>query len=344
MCTRTGALSLRIGVMTGKRYNICLVGAGRMGARWAKIFSTNKAVRLVLVVDPDQRAGKKIAQTRAADYAVSFTKQILDAHAIDAVFVVTPHSYLYPNARRALLAGRHVFVEKPGSKTSRELRSLHELAKKRKQALMVGFNYRYFDGVSRAKKLVDSGRIGKVLSVSIRHGHAGRVGYEKEWRMNKRLAGGGVLMDQGVHALDLVHWFLGGKITHVAGVMSNQYWKSNVEDNALVALKSDSGAIGSVYASVTEWKPVFIMEILGAKGYCIVNGVGRKYGGGEKLTIGTLAKNHTVKERTVACNSDPDKCLREELKQFMALALRSKTNADEALSALKVVEEVYGSR
>ncbi len=329
--------------MSGKRLSICLVGAGRMGARWAKIFSASRAVRLLLVVDPDPKAGKRIARLHRAGYAASLTRRELDAHEIDAVFVVTPHLYLYPNAERALASGRHVFCEKPGSTTSHELQSLFRLAKKKKRRLMVGFNYRYFSAIGRAKKLVDSGKIGKLLSISIRHGHTGRRGYGKEWRMDKRVAGGGVLMDQGVHVLDLVQWFLGSPIKRVSAVLSDLYWKAGVEDSAFVVLKDAKNRIASVWVSICMWKPTFVMEVVGTKGYCVVNGVGRKYGGGEKLTIGTVnKKNQTITERTVVCDSDPDKCLREELSKFVKLTRSSRGNIDDPVSVLKIVEKSYG--
>ena len=332
--------------MIGKKsYNICLVGAGRMGRRWAGIIAQNKGAKLALVVDVNKTAGARCAREFRAVYAPEWSRRTLDQYGIDAVFVVTPHIYLYPNARAALAAGRHVFVEKPGSRNAAEMRALIQLSQKYKSVLMVGFNYRHFDAISRAYKITKSGRIGAVLFVRMRHGHPGRRGYEKEWRMKKNQAGGGELMDQGVHLLDLAHWLVPGKLVPAGAALSNGLYKANVEDNAFVLLKNREGQIASIQVGVSEWKPIFKMEIYGSKGYCLVDGVGRKYGGGETLTIGIRQTNGKISEHTIICNPEADNCLRLELKQFISAVRRGRpaiSGGREALRILEIIKKIYG--
>lgn len=331
--------------MTGKKlYNICLVGAGRMGKRWAGIITQNKNTKLALIVDVNKTAGAQGAREFRAVYAPEFSRQTLDQYGIDAVFVVTPHAYLYPNTRAALAAGRHVFVEKPGSRIVSEMRALIQLAQKNQRVLMVGFNYRHFDAVGRAYKITKSGRIGALLFVRLRHGHPGRRGYEKEWRMNKQQAGGGVLMDQGIHLLDLAHWLVPGKLVPTGAALSNALYKTEVEDNAFVLLKNKEGQVASIQAGLAEWKPIFKMEIYGTKGYCLVDGAGRKYGGGETLTIGTRRAGGKISERTIICNPEPDNCLRQELKQFMEAVRLERTvisGGREAARILEIIKKIY---
>ena len=155
-----------------KKYNIALIGAGRMGTRWANVIATSKNVLLALVIDKDARIGKKVADM----YGTAFSTNTVDALIgdIDAVFIVTPHKYLYPLAKEALLAGKHVFVEKPGARTEEEMRELLCIAAKNRRALMVGFNYRFFDSIRQAKKISEAGTIGGITALRIVHGHPRR--------------------------------------------------------------------------------------------------------------------------------------------------------------------------
>lgn len=333
--------------MSGKKvYNLALIGAGRMGERWAKVIAAAKTAALRTVIDKDLMQAKKVAAAQGAE----FSKNEKDAlgENIDAVFIAVPHKFLYPLACAALLSGKHVFVEKPGSRTAKEMNELIKIAARKRLRLMVGFNYRSFDSIRRAKRIVESGAIGEVQFIRVRHGYPGRPGFAKEWRMNRDLAAGGALMDQGLHVLDLVNWFFGEQANKVAGMTSNNFWKSEVEDNAFVLLQTPRGKTASVHVSVTEWKPIFFMEIFGEKGYCIIPGLGRKYGDGTKITIGTFDhKKQTLKERVIACDPDADRALYRELQEFMR-AIREQREpspgARDALAVLKKIEKVYEQR
>lgn len=330
--------------MTGnkKKYTIALIGAGRMGTRWAKIILESPRVSLAHVVDTDTRQAKRVAEAYGASYSARFADAL--GQGIDAVCIVTPHAYLFPLAKQALLAGKHVFVEKPGSKTEKEMRDLIRLAKEKKRALMVGFNYRYFDSIRKAKRIVERGDIGAVTALRIVHGHPGRLGYEKEWRMDKQRAGGGVLMDQGLHLINLAHWFLTGRITKVAGFVSNLAWKSEVEDAAALLLQTHKGQIASLSVSISEWKSVFSLHITGEKGYIAIDGLGRKYGDGGHLTLGRYDRTkERLNERTISCNPDADGALRLECAEFIRSMERKPpgTNAPDALEVFKIIETVY---
>jgi predicted dehydrogenase len=332
--------------MIGKRkYNFALIGAGRMGTRWAKIINDFPETPLKIVIDKNLRQAKKLAQI----YDAAFSENYKDAlgSGIDAIAVVTPHKYLYFLSRAALLAGKNVFVEKPGSRTAGEMEKLLFLAKRKKLSLMVGFNYRFFDAIRHAKKIVDRGEIGTINFIRIKHGHPGRPGYNKEWRMNKNIAGGGVLMDQGLHVIDLVNWFFSEPISKVVGLTSNLFWESSVEDNAFLLLKSVKNKIASLHVGVTEWKPIFVLEIFCSKGYCIINGLGKKYGGKEILTVGKYNhKKQILKEKSIICNPDPDNSLRLEFVEFLnAIAGKKEPSpgGQDALRVLEIIKSVYNS-
>ncbi|TSC57521.1 MAG: oxidoreductase domain-containing protein, partial [Parcubacteria group bacterium Greene0416_79] len=250
-----------------------------MGARWAEVISHLSRVSLSVVADARVSRAKVLADT----YGVSYSRQVKDIFKsdLDVVIIATPHAFLFPLAKEALLAGKHVFVEKPGSRTPEEMRELCRLALKMKRTLAVGFNYRFFDSIRRAKQIIDEGGIGSVHALRIVHGHPGRPGYEKEWRMNKKLSGGGVLMDQGLHVIDLARFFFGSRTTKVCGYISNRAWHAPVEDYASVVLETARGQVASLSVSISEWKPVFTCEIFGERGFIALGGLGRRYGDGE---------------------------------------------------------------
>ena len=323
--------------MTGKKYNIALIGAGRMGARWAKVIHASTRATLSVVVDPNKEVGQGIARKYGAVYLPKFPKKNFS---VDAFFVVTPHAYLYPHARRALLSHKPVFIEKPGARNAAELKKLIALAKKKRQLLMVGFNYRFFDALQKTKKILDAKTLGNVLFMRLRHGHPGRANYQKEWRMDKNIAGGGVLMDQGIHLIDLVLWYMPGEIKKFSAVSQNSFWKSKVEEQVSLILKNDKGQIASMSVGITEWKPIFSLEIIGERGYVRVEGLGRKYGGKELLTVGLKNKDGTVTEKTTTCNPEPENALKALFKKFIISVKTGKISGPTGEDALRVLEIV----
>lgn len=314
-----------------------------MGSRWAKIIAEHPRTELSAIVDSDVNVAEGLARQYQTTYHTNQKITLADS-GIDAVLVAVPHKFLYPCVKRGLQAGKHVLVEKPGSRTAQEMEALITLARQKRRSLMVGFNYRFFEAVRRAKQAVQKKQIGEINIMRIRHGHAGRPGYDREWRMNKAMAGGGVLMDLGVHNIDLALWFLGEPVTEVRSLMNGLLWKASVEENAFLLLKSAGDKIASLHVSVAEWNPIFCLEIIGSRGYCRVDGVGRKYGGSEVFTLGKVGKTGRVTEKKVVCNPDPDNSLRLTLGEFIA-ALEARREprpgAQDALAVLRVAEAAY---
>jgi predicted dehydrogenase len=141
----------------------------------------------------------------------------------------------------------------------------------------VGFNHRYHPAMSKAKELADAGAIGPPLYVRGRYGHGGRVGYEKEWRARPELSGGGELIDQGMHLIDLSRWFL-GDFVDVYGFAPTYFWDMPVDDNAFMLLRTADGRVAQLHASWTEWKNLFSLEVFGKTGKLEITGLGGSYG------------------------------------------------------------------
>jgi predicted dehydrogenase len=139
-----------------------------------------------------------------ADY-----KQAVADPQVQIVVVATLNATLAEISAEAIRAGKHVLVEKPGGISAAQIDELIALAAKLNVRVRVGFNHRYHPAFQKARELFESGALGELMFVRARYGHGGRIGYDKEWRADKKLSGGGELMDQGVHLIDLAGWFLG---------------------------------------------------------------------------------------------------------------------------------------
>lgn len=295
-----------------------LIGAGKMGTRWAKVLGES----LAAIVERD-------SSIRLND--------VLENKSIDAVLIATPHNLHSSITKKSLEAGKHVLCEKPGAVSSKEIKKNIKLAKKVGLVYKIGYNYRFHDGFIKAREFYKAGDIGKLIFIRARHGFGGRKGYGKEWRINKEMGGGGHLHDQGVHLIDMAKSFM-GKIDKVEGFRADTYWGSGTEDNAFVLLKS-GGVIASIHSSLTQWKRMHTFEIYGTKGYLIVEGLGMRYGEPEKLIFGSRMKDpDEVREFVISCDPIADHSLELELKDFIS---GKGSNAEDAYETLRIVEEVY---
>jgi predicted dehydrogenase len=260
--------------------------------------------------------------------------------------VATPHKFLAPISKAFLAAGKHVLVEKPAGVKSSEIKSNIAVAKKNRLVYMSGFNHRYHPAFSLAKKMAGEGAIGKLNFIRARYGFGGRPGYENEWRFNKAMSGGGELIDQGVHMIDIARWFL-GDFKDIFGMTENFLWKSGVEDNGFALLRTKDKKVASIHVSWTNWKWVHSFEIYGSEGYLLIDGLDQRYQGPEKLTIGKRDPNFKSppEEQVVTFNEEKkeDSMARELKELYMAVKERRTplTSGGDALAALQIVEKIY---
>ena len=276
--------------------------------------------------------------------------EIISNPDIDAVFICTPNYLNKQLAIDCLKAGKHVFCEKPPSFTAdemKEIRKAEEASNGRK--LMYGFNHRHHDSVIRMKDIVDSGEYGKILWMRGRYGKSVTEDYFSNWRAKKQMAGGGILLDQGIHMLDLfLH--LGGNFDRVKAELSNSFWKLEVEDNAFVILRNTkTGMDASLHSTMTQWRHLFSLEVFLEKGYMVLNGLltsSRAYG--EEIL--TLAKNRSTGPAVtwadeVKIEYTDDNSWRYEVKHFLD-AIENNTdvqigNSADALKLMKIIDEIY---
>jgi predicted dehydrogenase len=262
-----------------------IVGCGRMADKRAAALGADE-----LTVAYDVVGERAEALTGRHGGSACGTLDELLAAANDVVIVATSHDCLAEIACRALGAGSHVLVEKPAGLGSAEVDRIADVAAAARRLVKVGFNHRFHPANARAVEEARSGRFGPVMFMRALYGHGGRLGYEREWRARLELAGGGELVDQGMHLLDLSHWLI-GPLPLRSALLRTNFWDMEVEDNAVLVLGDDhrrDAPWSMLHVSWTEWKNMFSLEIYCRTGKLQVNGLAGSYGP-QRLRIYTMS-------------------------------------------------------
>jgi predicted dehydrogenase len=262
----------------------------------------------------------------------------------DAVVVATTNDQLAPLTVQALEAGKHVLVEKPAARSAAELEPVLALAGRQGRVVKVGFNHRFHPAAIRAREILDGGDCGPVLFVRARYGHGGRLGYEREWRADPAIAGGGELIDQGVHLIDLARWFLGAEFARVSAQTATFFWRMPVDDNAFLTLTTASGQIAHLHASCTEWKNLFSFEIYCRDAKLHLEGLGGSYGV-ERLYQYRMRPEMGPPDTVIHEYPGADQSWALEWRDFSRAASTGGAvcgGLPDALAALRVVDEAYG--
>ena len=208
--------------------------------------------------------------------------------------------------------------------------------------MRVGFNHRYHRALRRARELVDAGAIGELMFVRGLYGHGGRIDYHQEWRADPKRSGGGELIDQGPHLIDLARWFL-GDITTIQGFADTFYWNMPVDDNAFLLLRTNNGKAAMLHVSCSEWKNTFSFEIYGKLGKLHITGLGGSYGV-ERLAFYRMRPEMGPPETVIWEYPVADDSWNVEFAEFIR-DIRDRRAPDpglrDAIAALRVIEQVY---
>ena len=319
--------------------NIAIVGCGLTGSKRAQSLA---GARLGVCCDLDRRRAQALADAHPGAEPATDWHAVAASPEIDIVIVATTHDMLAPIAAEAASAGKHVLIEKPGARRASELDAVAEAARSMGALVRIGFNHRYHRAFQKARAIFESGAAGPLLFIRGRYGHGGRPGYEREWRADPALSGGGELLDQGVHLIDLARWFL-GDFTRVTGRTPSFFWKMPVEDNAFLLLETAAGQIAFLHAGWTEWKNLFSFEICGRDGKLEITGLGGSYGT-ERLTFYAMKPAMGPPETTAWEFPMADNSWETEFAEFLEdirLKRQPQPGIADAQAALRVVERVY---
>jgi len=319
--------------------NVALIGCGEVGQKRARHLGT---ARLVHCVDIDVTRAAQLAVLGHACASGCDWREALARADVDSVILATPPDAQVQIVRAAIAAGKHVLVEKPAARHVAELAGIPQLAAERNVCVRVGFNHRYHRAFRQARRLVDSGALGSLLYLRARYGHGGRPGYASEWRAQPQRAGGGELIDQGVHLIDLARWFL-GEFVEVDGFAHTYFWDMPVEDNGFMLLKTAARQVAFLHASCTEWKNTFCWELIGRDGKLQVDGLGGSYGV-ERLTWHRMLPEMGPPETTIWEYPMPDDSWAVEMTEFMEDIRHGREptpGLSDAAAALAVVAKIY---
>lgn len=265
-----------------KDFGVGIVGAGLIGKKRAEAITKTRMGKLIAVADPDFVRAKILAEQYGAE-ALNDWKQLVVRDDISIVIIAVPNVFIKDIVIASLKYKKHILCEKPFGINAKEAKQMLVAGKKAKRLIKVGFNHRFHAGLQKAYEIFECGGIGTVMFIRAKYGHGGRPGMEKEWRFNKKVSGGGELLDQGVHVIDLARWF-SGDFDSAYGLAQTKFWNTKLDDNAFAILRNKK-VTASFHVSTTNWKNIFSFEVFGDKGYLQIDGKGGSYGE-EVLTFG----------------------------------------------------------
>ena len=321
--------------------NVAIIGFGKIGKLRYDLLKKIKSINITKIYDPYEKVFSK--------YKCSNVDEIFHDKDINIVFICTP-SYLNSNYTcRALKNDKHVFCEKPPAINLNEIKKVINYEKKYKRKLMYGFNHRQHQSILLMKKLIESKRFGKILWARGRYGKSVSNDFFQNWRSDISKSGGGILIDQGIHMLDLLNSFC-GSFDLIQSMKSYSYWKKNIEDNVFINLKnSKKNILCSMHSTMTQWRHLFSLEIFLEKGYLTLNGLktsSNSYGK-EKLTYALNRSDppeaNWTKEKNLLFKID--KSWNKEIKHFLnSINLNKKIlhgNSSDALELMKLLDKIY---
>jgi predicted dehydrogenase len=327
--------------LTIPQFQFIQVGCGLIGRKRAQAIQSIPEAHLKYTCDTNLERAQALASSSPGCTAMAFETALQDK-AVNFVLVSTLNGSLVPLAIQAVKAGKHVLIEKPGALNTSELQTLLAEAMKTGVKVRVSYNHRYHPALQKARELFAQGALGPVMFIRGRYGHGGRIGYDTEWRANPALSGGGELIDQGVHLIDLAHWFM-GDFSSVDGHAATYFWKMKVDDNAFLSLRTPAGQTAWLQVSCTEWKNMFSFEIYGRDAKLSIDGLGGSYGQ-EKLTYYKMLPQMGPPETTVFDYPQGDQSWSLEMREFIddiKLNREPSPGLTEGIKTLEVVEAIY---
>ena len=329
----SGAGTIRLGI----------IGFGKMGRIRLEAVREHGGGRVLAIADPDQR--ERIDGARICGSA----DEIYADPEIEAVFICTPNHLNRPLTIAALRAGKHVFCEKPPAFTAAEMEEIIAAERASGRKLMYGFNHRHHDSIKKAKELIDGGVHGRLLWMRGRYGKSVDERFYSDWRSKRELAGGGILMDQGIHMVDLF-LMMGGEFDDVRAFVSNLYWKLDVEDNVFALLRNRAtGVVASLHSTMTQWRHLFSLEMFLEHGYIVINGLLTSSGTYGEETM-TIAKNRSAAPAAIWSDEehlryDVNTSWQSEVAHFLSAIRHDHPigigSSQDALKLMRVIDLIY---
>ena len=324
-----------------------IAGYGVVGKKRYSSIVKNSSLKVTDISEVNSIARKEIPN--GINVFDNYQDLILQAD-LDVIFISLPNKYASDAVSLSLKKGLNVFCEKPPARTLEELLQVKEIYEKHpSQKLMYGFNHRFHLSVEEAKSIIDSKIYGKVINLKGVYGKSQMISFNQtDWRTKREESGGGILLDQGIHMLDLIRYLSGEDFSKVFSFIDNAFWNFDVEDNAYVLMQSPKGVVAQVHSSATQWRHIFNLEITLQKGSLVLGGIltGSKSYGDETLRIITSNPEKdkgNPKESTKKYNEDVS--WDNEIKYFSNCLANNleieRGSIGDAIETIKLVETIY---
>ena len=275
-------------------------------------------------------------------------KDLIKNEDLDILFISLPNNHAASATLLGLKKNLHVFCEKPPAKTLSELMPIKEHLEKTDLKLMYGFNHRFHSSVIHAKKIIDSDELGKIVNLKGIYGKSSMISFNQtDWRTDREKSGGGILLDQGIHMLDLMNYFVGG-FNNIFSIIQNTFWNFDVEDNAFVLMQNDDGIIGQLHSSATQWRHTFNLDVTLKKGSLILGGLltsSKSYGDETLKIIYADPDNDKGNPKEEIINFDEDISWDMEIKRFTDAVRNSDKIKNgsiyQAIEIMDLIEKIY---
>jgi predicted dehydrogenase len=333
-----------------------ITGYGLVGTRRHRVIDDLPNARVVAI--SDIKFDEAPVRRNGVDYFHRF-EQLLESD-LDVLFVCLPNDTAPDVTIAGLERGLHVFCEKPPGRTVADVKRV--IAAERQHLgskLKYGFNHRYHSSVRDALQVVRSGELGGVLSLRGLYGKSAIIPWPRQsslaggenddvvWRTSRELSGGGILLDQGIHMVDLMRIFAGGEFTKVMSIVRNTYWNHDVEDNAYALMSTAQGVVAMLHSTATQWRHTFALEISLAEGALQLAGIlsGTRSYGDESLTTAYRGDSDQGRPREQRTTYIHDTSWRDEVVDFFDAIENDAPIAigtsDEALKTMELVYQIY---
>tara|TARA_B110000438_G_scaffold302565_1_gene360631 strand:+ start:8296 stop:9300 length:1005 start_codon:yes stop_codon:yes gene_type:complete len=328
--------------MKNYNLNIGIAGFGEVGKKRKKVLDKIKGVTILAISDKNKKNkpfNKNIKFFN--DYKKLFNENL------DILFISLPNKYTAEATKIALRKGIHIFCEKPPSRNLKELKTVLKEYKKKKNKIKLkyGFNHRYHDSIILTKKIIDSKKYGKVINMKGLYGKSKITPFSGGWRTKKSIAGGGILLDQGIHLLDLIRYFC-GDFTTIKALVSNHYWKHDVEDNAYAIMRSKKNIVAMIHSTATQWQHQFRVEITLEKALINLTGIlsGSMTYGDETIEVQEKILNN---KKIIFQKFKKDFSWKREVEEYINAVKYNKNikngTIHDSLKVMEMIDKIYTS-
>ncbi len=321
--------------------NVGIAGHGVVGKRRHQFIDLHPSMKTIAVCDRTFDASGTFPD--GVRYYRTYDELLREP--LDVLFVCLTNDVAPEATIAGLERGLHVFCEKPPGRNLDDVAEVIECERRHPgQKLKYGFNHRYHDSVREALRIVRGGDLGRLINLRGVYGKSAIISFQQtDWRSKRALAGGGIMLDQGIHMVDMMRLFA-GDFDEIHSFIANSFWHHDVEDNAYALMRTADGVVAMLHSSATQWRHRFHLEMALERGTIILAGIlsGSKSYGAETITIAYREENDAGDPREMTMRYNQDNSWRDEIAEFAADIIEDRpVVAGSSVEALKTMHLVY---